>query len=114
MSVQLCDVDMHSTRIRHSFDITQLYTHSTTVHSFDNCTLIRHHTTVQSFDNCSPIIYEFVTPLQWGKKGIIIPWKNVEVFGIYRIDEVMEIMKSKFGDAQILSMEKRDQSQVDV
>ena len=43
-----------------------------------------------------------------------IPWKNVEVFDIYRIDEVMEITKSKFGDVQILRMEKRDQSRVNV
>ena len=43
-----------------------------------------------------------------------IPWKNVEVFEIYRIDEVLEITKSKYGDAQILRMVKRDQSRVHV
>ena len=43
-----------------------------------------------------------------------IPWKNVEVFEIYRIDEVMEVKTSKFGDAAILRMVKRDQSRVNM
>ena len=43
-----------------------------------------------------------------------MPWKNVKVFEIYRIDEVMEVKTSKFGDAAILRMVKRDQSRVNV
>ena len=43
-----------------------------------------------------------------------ISWKDVEVFEIYRIDEVMKIENCKFGDATILRMVKRDYSRVNV
>ena len=43
-----------------------------------------------------------------------ISWKDVEVFEIYRIDEVMKIENCKFGDAVILRMVKRDHSRVNV
>ena len=60
-----------------------------------------------------PTMKEFEQKV-YEKAGNAIPWKNVEVFEIYRIDEVMEVKTSKFGDAAILRIVKRDQSRVNV
>ena len=41
-----------------------------------------------------------------------LPWKMLNIFQIYRIDEAKEIKNGRFGDAVILKMAEHDNSKV--